>query len=88
MRSFRNVRLADGEGGGSALVRLFRGLGPLARRFARDEEGADLVEYGLLAVSIAILSVLVFPDLVSKMGTAFSSWGSGVQSIWTPNPPQ
>ncbi len=59
------------------------------RRWARDESGQDLIEYALLAVLIAILSVAVFPSIRVKMGTAFGNWGAQVHSIWIPcNPGQ
>jgi len=59
----------------------------LVTRFARDDDGQDLIEYALLAAAIAILSVLVFPSIVTKMGNGFSSWAANVQSLWIPNDP-
>ena len=54
--------------------------------FFADERGQDLIEYALLASIIGVTSVLAFP-LVGRMGTAFSGWGTGVQSLWIPDPP-
>jgi len=56
-------------------------------RLICEEDGQDLIEYALLALGIAILSVAIFPSIRTKMGTAFSSWGAQVQAIWVPNDP-
>jgi len=60
----------------------------LLSRLAREENGQDLIEFALLAVFIAVLSVLVWPDIVTRMGQGFNSWGTTVQSRWIPDPPK
>ena len=59
---------------------------PSIRYFFADDQGQDIVEYALLASIIGVASVLLFP-LIGRMGSAFSNWGSGVQSIWIPKDP-
>jgi len=59
----------------------------LVTRFIFEESGQDLIEYGLLAVTIGITGVLIFPLIQAKLGPAFSGWGSAVQTICTPMDP-
>jgi Flp pilus assembly pilin Flp len=63
-----------------------RPIDPIVRLLV-DDNGQDLVEYALLASIIAIVGVLIFPDIATKMANAFASWGTGVNNIWVPNPP-
>jgi Flp pilus assembly pilin Flp len=59
----------------------------LIMRAVRDDEGQDLIEYALLALLIGLAGVLAFPIIRTRMGTAFSGWGSGVNAVWIPNDP-
>jgi Flp pilus assembly pilin Flp len=59
----------------------------LFARLVFDETGQDLIEYGLLAATIGIAGVLIFPLIQAKLGPAFSRWGSSVQGICTPANP-
>jgi Flp pilus assembly pilin Flp len=56
-------------------------------RLIRDDDGQDLVEYGLLLGTIAIAAALALTTIPNKMGTAFSTWGTNVQNIWVPSAP-
>jgi len=56
----------------------------LLHRLWREDSGQDLVEYGLIVALVVIASIALFPQIATKMGAAFSSWGSNVQSIWIP----
>lgn len=47
-------------------------------RFARDEQGASLVEYALLVALIAIVCLAAIAFLGSSTSTRFSSVGSAV----------
>ncbi len=69
------------------LLSLSRRLTSFAARFARDDRGADLIEYALLTVLFGLLGFLSFTTLSGRMGTAYSGWDSGQQSLWTPPPP-
>ena len=59
----------------------------LLRRFLVEERGQDLVEYAILAAIFGVIGFLMFPTLVTRMGTAYSTWGTQVNNIWVPNPP-
>jgi Flp pilus assembly pilin Flp len=61
-------------------------FGAICRRLA-DDQGADLVEYALLASIIAIAGATLFPVIEQKMAAAFSAWGSGVNAVWVPPEP-
>jgi len=53
----------------------------------RDDRGADLVEYGLIAMIIALAGVVVFPSIGDKLGNAFENWGNDVYEAWEPEDP-
>ena len=59
----------------------------LLAKLVRDEGGQDLIEYALLTAIIGIAGLAGLPDIVSKMGSAFSSWGSAVYGLWVPPDP-
>jgi len=55
-------------------------FGPYLRaRFARDEEGASLVEYALLVALIAVVCIVAVTLLGSNASTKFSHVGSAIQ---------
>jgi len=56
----------------------------LLHRLWREDSGQDLIEYGLIIALVVTASVALFPGIAARMGTAFSNWGSTVQSIWIP----
>lgn len=56
-------------------------------RLWEDEQGADLVEYGLLAAMIAAAGVAVFPVIGDKLEAAFETWGNNVYQAWEPENP-
>ena len=56
-------------------------------RLWEDEQGADLVEYGLLAAMIAAAGAAVFPVIGDKLEDAFSDAGNDVYEAWEPEPP-
>jgi Flp pilus assembly pilin Flp len=72
------LRVAD------PLCRLIRGLG---QRLRQDERGQDLIEYALLTSIIAIIGILVFPSIQTKMADAYQGWNDNAQEIWEPPPP-
>ena len=45
----------------------------LARRFRRCEEGATLLEYGMLVMLIALLSVVAVKAIGTKISAGFST---------------
>jgi Flp pilus assembly pilin Flp len=60
----------------------------LFARFVFEESGQDLIEYGLLAVTIGIAGVLIFPLIQAKLGPVFTGWGAAVNAQWIPADPQ
>jgi Flp pilus assembly pilin Flp len=46
------------------------------RRFVLDEEGAALLEYGMLAMLIALLCIVALKSLGSKVSTGFETANS------------
>ena len=67
---------------------MFERLYRQVTRLFRDDQGADLVEYGLLASIIAIAGVLAFPSIFAKLDAAFETWGQNVYNAWVPDDPQ
>jgi len=53
----------------------------LINRFRRDEDGAALVEYGLLIGLIAVVCLVAVTTLGTEISTAFSKYASGLASI-------
>ena len=47
----------------------------------------DLLEYGLLAATIAIAGVVVFPDIAMRMGVLFDRWAGDINIAWVPPAP-
>jgi pilus assembly protein Flp/PilA len=45
----------------------------LMMRFWREEEGQDLVEYGLLLAVIALAAIAAMSNLATAISTAFST---------------
>jgi pilus assembly protein Flp/PilA len=48
-------------------------------KFASDERGASMVEYGLLLALIAVIAIVAVRALGSSVSTKFSSVNSAVQ---------
>ena len=57
-------------------------------RFARDQDGQDLVEYGLLAALVVATGVALFPTILTAMGATFQGWVPAINSVWEPPAPQ
>ena len=62
-------------------------LSRLGQTFSKAEDGQDLIEYSLLTGIIAIIGVLLFPTIQSKMADAYQGWNDNAQAIWEPPPP-
>ena len=59
----------------------------LARRIVLEEDGQDLIEYGLLAGIVLAIGILIFSAISTKMGTAYETWGDEIQANWEPSNP-
>jgi pilus assembly protein Flp/PilA len=53
----------------------------LLNRFGRDEEGAALVEYGMLVGLIAVICVVAVTTLGTEVSTAFSLIAASLAGI-------
>ncbi len=45
----------------------------LTRRFVRDDEGATLLEYGMLVLLITVLSIAAVKNIGSKVSNGFNT---------------
>ena len=50
------------------------------KRFLKDDEGQDLVEYALLLVFIALIVIAALPSLGQTISNVFSNATSALQS--------
>ena len=46
--------------------------------FAKDEAGATAIEYGLIAVGIALILVVAMPTIKDKLNAIFTSISGGL----------
>ena len=60
----------------------------MLRRFVVDEGGQDLIEYGLLAASIGLCCVAVWPTIRTAITGAYTGWDTNIQNLsgCTPDP--
>lgn len=57
------------------------------RTLAACDRGQDLIEYALLTAFIGIVSIAAWSAIEGSLGTAYTSYDTGTQSIWaSPNP--
>jgi Flp pilus assembly pilin Flp len=60
----------------------------LLTRLLADETGQDLIEYALLTGAIGFAGVVGVNLLGAAINTTYSSWDTGVNSLWEVPPPQ
>jgi pilus assembly protein Flp/PilA len=53
----------------------------LINRFRRDDEGAALVEYGMLVGLIAVICVVAVTTLGTEVSTAFSRIAAALSAV-------
>jgi Flp pilus assembly pilin Flp len=60
----------------------------LFKRFVREEEGQDLIEYALLAGLLGIVGIVAWANILTAMNTTYTGWDANVQglSATTPDP--
>jgi Flp pilus assembly pilin Flp len=58
------------------------------RRLCWEDEGQDLIEYGILAGIVITVGVVIFTTINTKMGAAYDTWGTQIQDRWIPPPAQ
>ena len=60
---------------------------PLSRWLAEDD-GQDLLEYVVLAATIALIGVVVMNNFDDVINAVYTSWDGGTQAIWEPQDPK
>jgi pilus assembly protein Flp/PilA len=53
-------------------------LTAIARNFVKDEDGAALLEYGMLVLLIAVLCIVAIKTVGSKINNGFNSVNSAL----------
>jgi Flp pilus assembly pilin Flp len=57
------------------------------RRLARDDQGQDVIEYGLLTAFIGIVGIAAWDVIETNLGNAYANYLADVQNRWeTPDP--
>lgn len=56
-------------------------------RLCREEEGQDLIEYGLLSAIIGLSSLFLYTTVAPAMSAVYMSRLQAHQDAWTPPPP-
>jgi len=59
----------------------------LIERLCREDEGQDLIEYGILTGIVVAIGVIVFTSINDKMAGAYGNWGTQIQNNWEPDNP-
>jgi Flp pilus assembly pilin Flp len=57
------------------------------RRLVSDQTGQELIEYGLLIVTIGLAGALLFPIIEGKLSVGYSANDSAIQRDWSPCDP-
>lgn len=66
---------------------LRRSIQPVSR-FVREDDGQDLIEYGLLAAFIGTVGIVAWMNIQNQIGLHYAGWGTSVGSLsrCTPDP--
>jgi Flp pilus assembly pilin Flp len=59
----------------------------LWQRWLKEESGSDLIEYALLASTVAIMAAAALALMPGILSAVYSTWDSGTQKIWDPCDP-
>lgn len=55
-----------------------KNLASIARRFVQEDEGATLLEYGMLVLLITVLSIVFVSSIGKKVSNGFSTVDSNL----------
>jgi Flp pilus assembly pilin Flp len=60
----------------------------LIARFVQDENGQDIIEYGLLAAFIGVVGILAWQSISGQISAHYTGWDTAIQtrSACTPDP--
>jgi len=56
-------------------------MSTLVKRFIRDEQGQDVIEYALLAAGISIVIIPIAPDIGTELTIAYNAVLAAVTGI-------
>jgi len=56
-------------------------------RFVADETGQDLVEYALLAMFVALVTMAGLKAIENAIGAEYVDWDTDEQNLWIPPDP-
>jgi Flp pilus assembly pilin Flp len=62
----------------------------LVRRFGREDDGQDIIEYALITALFGIVGMLVLRGIQISVGATYDLWlnpSTGVPSLWSPPEP-
>lgn len=62
-------------------------LRTLLTQFLCDQDGQDVIEYGLLSSLIAVMGILIWNNIGVGIANAYGSWDQNVQDLWVPEDP-
>jgi Flp pilus assembly pilin Flp len=54
----------------------------LLQQLVRNEDGQDLIEYGLLVTLVGLAGVGGWLAIQTALGSAYGSWNSAVYNLW------
>ena len=57
------------------------GGGAFIRRWIREEDGQDLIEYALLCGAVGFAGTVAFSFISSAMNTSYDSWNNSVTGV-------
>jgi Flp pilus assembly pilin Flp len=60
----------------------------LPGQLLRNDDGQDLIEYGLLGGLVAALSLVGFPQIVDNLRDLYNKWNTDVNGLSIPAPPE
>jgi Flp pilus assembly pilin Flp len=72
---------------GSAVAEGYQGQAGRFREWLADENGADLIEYMLLASFLAIAGWIGMQVLGTNMNNSYRIWDYNAQQLWEPLDP-
>lgn len=59
----------------------------LMKQLWLEDEGQDLLEYGILTGIVITIGVVIFTTINTKMGNAYITWGNQIEDRWIPDAP-
>lgn len=64
-----------------------RAAAGICRRLVVEDDGQELIEYGLLTLLVMAVGFALFIAIQAGMGTAYRTWAAAILDNWQPSPP-